>query len=62
LTPVSAQVDEMFYTFLGRLPSDYERSHATAYLSKPTTTAAKNTALEDFAWALINKLEFVFSY
>lgn len=62
LTNVSDQIDEMYYTFLGRLPSDYERSHATAYLTKPTTTAAKNAALEDFAWALINKLEFVFSH
>ena len=62
LTTVNAQIDEMYYTFLGRLPSDYERSHATAYLAKATTTAAKNTALEDLAWALINKLEFVFSY
>lgn len=62
LTTVSAQIDEMYYTFLGRLPSDFERSHAASYLSAPTTTAAKNAALEDFAWALINKLEFVFSY
>ncbi len=62
LTTVPAQIDEMYYTFLGRLPSDYERTQATAYLAKPTTTATKNAALEDFAWALINKLEFVFSY
>jgi hypothetical protein len=33
-----------------------------AYLTAPTTTAAKNAALEDLAWSLINKLEFVFSY
>jgi hypothetical protein len=62
LTTVAAQIDEMYYTFLGRLPSDYEGTQATAYLAKPTTTATKNAALEDFAWALINKLEFVFSY
>jgi hypothetical protein len=62
LTTVDAQINEMYYTFLGRLPSDYERAHATAFLAKPTTTATKNAALEDFAWALINKLEFVFSY
>jgi Protein of unknown function (DUF1553)/Protein of unknown function (DUF1549) len=62
LATPSAQIDEMYYTFLGRLPSDYERSHAAAFLAKATTTAQKNTALEDFAWALINKLEFAFSH
>jgi hypothetical protein len=62
LTTTSAQIDEMYYTFLGRLPSDFERGKATTFLSKATTTAAKNTALEDFAWALMNKLEFAFSY
>jgi hypothetical protein len=62
LTTVSAQIDEMYYTFLGRLPSQFERGKATAYLSNAATAAAKNSALEDFAWALMNKLEFAFSY
>jgi hypothetical protein len=55
----AAQIDEMYYTFLGRLPSDYERARANAFLVKATTTAQKNTALEDFAWALINSAEFL---
>jgi Protein of unknown function (DUF1553)/Protein of unknown function (DUF1549) len=62
LTTPAAQIEEMFYTFLGRAPSDYEKSHALDYLSKATTTAQKNAALEDLAWALVNKLEFAFSY
>jgi hypothetical protein len=60
-TPV-AQLEEIYLTFLGRLPSDYERANALPFLSKATTTAQKNAALEDLAWTMINKLDFVFSY
>jgi hypothetical protein len=57
-----AQLEEMYLTFLSRKPSDYERTRGLAYLAAATTAAARNTALEDLAWALINKLEFQFSY
>jgi len=56
------QIETMYLTFLSRMPTDYERARATDYLGKATTAAQKNAALEDFAWALINKLEFQFSY
>jgi hypothetical protein len=56
------QVVEMFLTFLGRNPSDTESSIALASLGAATTTAQKNAALEDLAWALINRLEYLFSY
>ncbi len=56
------QLETMYLTFLGRLPSDYERDRGMTYLNKNATTALRNTALEDLAWALINKLEFQFSY
>jgi hypothetical protein len=59
---VKDRIETMYLTFLGRMPTDYERARATDYLSKPTTAAQSNAALEDMAWALINKLEFQFSY
>ncbi len=62
LTTPAAQVQQLYLTYLGRVPSATENTAAVAYLSAPTTTAAKNAALEDLAWSLINKLEFVFSY
>jgi hypothetical protein len=62
LPNATQQFETMYLTFLGRMPSDYERSRGMAYLNKATTTALRNTALEDLTWALINKLEFQFSY
>ncbi|MEO8024928.1 MAG: DUF1553 domain-containing protein [Bryobacteraceae bacterium] len=62
LTDNSQMADEMFLTFLGRFPDSYEKGKAVAALAKATTTAQKNAALEDMAWALINKLDFLFSY
>jgi hypothetical protein len=59
LTDTTAQLEEMYLTYLGRMPSNYERTQAMAFLSKATTAAQKNAAL---AWALINKLDFLFSY
>ena len=55
--------DEMFLTFLGRMPSEYERERALAFLARYATSAtARNMAIEDLAWALVNKVEFLFSY
>ena len=62
MTDNKAIVDEMFLTFISRVPDDYERPRALAYLTKATTTAAKNAAIEDLAWALVNKVDFLFSY
>ena len=59
-----AAVEQLFLTFLSREPSDYERTHALAYLQKGTASGAnaRNAAIEDLAWACINKLDFLFSY
>lgn len=62
LTTAVAQAQQLYLTFLGRMPSIAENTAAVSYLSAATTTTAKNAALEDLAWTLINKLEFVFSY
>ena len=32
------------------------------HLSKSTTAAARNTAIEDLSWVAINKVDFLFSY
>jgi hypothetical protein len=61
LTNNSDIVDELYLTFLGRMPSTTERQKSVAVLAKATTAATKNTAIDDLAWALVNKLEFIFS-
>ena len=52
-------VEELYLTFLARRPSEYEKSTAVAHFSKAPN---RNAALEDLAWALVNKAEFLFSY
>jgi len=56
-----AAAQEIFLTFLSRNPSDSERQRAAALL-KGASGAARNAAIEDLAWAAINKLDFLFSY
>jgi hypothetical protein len=58
----AAMLNEIFMTFLGRMPSDSERTSGLNFLSKSTTAASKSTAIEDLAWATLNKVDFVFSY
>jgi hypothetical protein len=54
-----ALVDELWLTFLSRKPTEVERAKAVSHLQKIT---ARNTAIEDLAWAAINKVDFLFSY
>ena len=58
----SSVVEQLFLTFLSREPTDYERGRALGYLQSGTTVAARSAAIEDLAWACINKLDFLFSY
>jgi len=62
MTSNDSAVEEMYLTFLSRKPSDYERREAAAHLARGTTTALRNAYLEDLAWVLMNKVEFIFSY
>ena len=62
LTANDAVVEQTFLTFLARYPSDEERQAAAAFLGKATRPTDRNTAIEDLAWACINKLDFLFSY
>ncbi|GIU74638.1 MAG: hypothetical protein KatS3mg004_1725 [Bryobacteraceae bacterium] len=55
-------VEEMFLTFLSRQPTPYERGVALKTLEKAATAQARVTAVEDLAWALMNRIEFLFSY
>jgi hypothetical protein len=55
-------VDELFLTFLSRIPTGQERQTAVNYLAKARNAAERNTFLEDLAWVCINKVEFLFSY
>ncbi|MEP7366336.1 MAG: DUF1549 domain-containing protein [Acidobacteriota bacterium] len=56
-------VEEMYLAFLGRKPSEYESTRGVAFVVKNATSAtARNTTIEDLGWALVNKVEFLFSY
>jgi Protein of unknown function (DUF1553) len=52
-------VNTIFLTFLSRQPSAAEAAAAASYL---TNAKQRNTAIEDLAWAAINKIDFIFSY
>jgi hypothetical protein len=58
----SAAIEELFLSFLARLPTRHERDQAGMHLAKATNANNRNAYLEDLAWALINKVEFIFSY
>jgi hypothetical protein len=62
ITDNSSAVEQLFLTFLSRQPTDYERAHALTYLQNANGATARNAAIEDLAWACINKLDFLFSY
>ncbi|HEX4593769.1 MAG TPA: DUF1553 domain-containing protein [Bryobacteraceae bacterium] len=62
LTDNASAVEQLFLTFLSREPTDYERAHALTYLQNASSAAARSAAIEDLAWACINKLDFLFSY
>ncbi len=51
-------VEELYLTFLCRLPTDTERATAAKYLAR--FPGQRQQAAEDLAWGLLNSLEFVF--
>jgi hypothetical protein len=55
-------VEELFLTFVSRRPTADEQTTAVAYLAATNTAATRNSALEDLAWALVNKIDFLYSY
>ena len=53
-------VNRLYLTILSRYPSDDEKAKALASL--PAATSARNTAMQDLAWSLYNKVDFIFNY
>jgi hypothetical protein len=62
ITDNNAVIEELFLTFISREPTAAESAAALAYLKTGTTATARNSAIEDLAWALVNKIEFLYSY
>ena len=63
MTDRGSMADELFLRFLGRMPSETEKTKTMAFLARAgNVQAAKNTAVEDLAWVMMNKQEFIFSY
>jgi hypothetical protein len=58
ITENAGLVDELWLTFISRLPTETERAKAVAHLGKGN----RNTAIEDLAWVAVNKMDFLFSY
>jgi hypothetical protein len=57
-----AMIDQIFLLYLGREPSADEKAMALAPFAKATTAALRNAAIEDLAWVLVNKVDFLINY
>jgi hypothetical protein len=55
-----AVVDEVFLTFLGRVPDARERKAAMDFLAKAGNS--RNAYIEDLAWVVVNKTDFLYNY
>jgi hypothetical protein len=58
----SQVIDEVFLLYLGREPYDAEKTKALAAFAKATTAALRNATIEDLAWVLVNKVDFLINY
>jgi hypothetical protein len=54
-------VNKLFLAILSRYPSAAEMTTATGSLPTANGTA-RNNAMQDLAWSLFNKVDFVFNY
>jgi hypothetical protein len=59
-TEDGALTEELYLTFLSRLPDDRERQTAVAYLKADRDR--RREAAEDLAWGMVNAIEFVFNH
>ncbi|MBL8234907.1 MAG: DUF1553 domain-containing protein, partial [Bryobacterales bacterium] len=55
-------VDELSLLILSRTPTEKERKSGVEFLAKARDANERNAFIEDLAWALMNKPEFIFSY
>jgi len=53
-------VEEMFLLFLSRRPNEREQALAVEFLSR--AGGQRNDYLEDLAWVLLNKVDYLFNY
>jgi hypothetical protein len=58
----AALIDEVFLWYLGREPDAGEKATAMAAFAKATTAALRNATIEDLAWVLVNKVDFLINY
>ena len=52
-------MEELYLTFLSRLPDAKEKAKAVAYSEGG---GKRREAAEDLAWGMVNALEFVFNH
>ncbi len=62
ITDNAKMLDELYLTYLARLPADDEKTKAMAFLAKATTATLRSAALEDLAWSVVQKTDFLFNY
>lgn len=56
-------IEELFLAYLSRRPTDYEKGVALKTLQRSGTAQyTRAAAVEDLAWSLANKVDFLFSY
>ena len=58
----SLVIDELFLLYLGREPNEQEKATALAAFAKANTAALRNATIEDLAWVLVNKVDFLINY
>ena len=61
LTNNEEMLDQLFLLFLQRQPDEREKKMALDYLAK-APSGQRNTYIEDLAWSLVNKTDFLFNY
>jgi hypothetical protein len=59
MTDNNAAVEELFLWYLGRTPAEPERTKALAALNRANTAALRISTIEDLAWVLVNKTDFL---
>ena len=59
MTNNNAAVEELFLLYLGRTPTESELTKAVSALNRSNTAALRNATIEDLAWVLVNKTDFL---
>ena len=60
ITDNAQAIEEMFLLFLQRTPDDREKAITMKFLG--SAGSQRNTYIEDLAWVLVNKVDFLFNY